>query len=431
MEKITSTLTILFFTFFTTLLNAQFVSQQNGVWNDGATWGNNSPGVVGIDYPSQTDDLIIQGGHLVVIDNLTDNGGPAISPEGLGLANVGDGIVDGSASFPSAERLMFYHTGNITIVANSELEVNRRIILGGTTRVEGRFTADSDVVNLGALRSSGSAVLDIGDDFIMTGNSITDIDGALMTIDDLFIDHLDAIIGGSGTLEIDDDIQTYNGNDHDPTNQICISFKIDCGDDCNPSVLGDQRSIVGTSNHPVCFDLFPVEFETIQAHLLSRNEVNVSWTTGTETNNDRFEVERSVDGVRWDLIGTVAGAGTTGEAMAYKLVDYNPTEGNLYYRIKQVDYDGSFSYSNSVVVFIDKIKEGILDVAPNPIQANQTLNFFNAASIEWIEIFNQYGSRVKTIERVNRQLKMDFGTGVFNLRMKTKESWTVRRIVVL
>lgn len=409
---------------------AQFVSQRNGPWNNGATWGNNNPGTVGVDYPAQTDAIIIQAGHQVTVNGFTSNGGPAISPEGLGLSNVGDGIINGRSDFPSGEDLMFYHLGDVTIMDNAILRINRRVIFGGLTVIQGTLRTNSDVVNIGRLNATSTAILDIGDDYIMTGNSVTDIDGAITAVDDLYIDHVDAVLGGSGSLTIADDIQTFNPRNHDPHDQICATFVVDCGDDCDPSRAAAQRTITGTSNHPICLDLFPVEFENVEAKAVGSYDVLVSWTTATETNNDRFEIERSSDGTNWETVGTVYGAGTSEQENHYRFNDLNPMSGNIYYRIKQIDFDETFSYSKQVVTFIE-LAEGALVIAPNPVERNQPIQLLNAERIEMIEVIDQYGSRVKIVENPNRSITTNFGTGVFNLRIKTNAGWSVRRIVVL
>jgi hypothetical protein len=79
-------------------------------------------------------------------------------------------------------------------------------------------------------------------------------------------------------------------------------------------------------------------------------EVELDWTTITEKNNDYFIVQRTVDGIIYENIGTVKGAGTTNERQNYSLVDYRPYDGTSYYRIKQTDYDGAFEYSDIISV---------------------------------------------------------------------------------
>lgn len=71
----------------------------------------------------------------------------------------------------------------------------------------------------------------------------------------------------------------------------------------------------------------------------------LNWTTATEVNNDRFEIERSNDAVTFQKIGQVPGAGNSNAHLSYQWYDNNPLKGNNYYRLKQVDIDGRFSHS--------------------------------------------------------------------------------------
>lgn len=80
---------------------------------------------------------------------------------------------------------------------------------------------------------------------------------------------------------------------------------------------------------------------------LRQNESNVDlyWATASESNNDYFAVERSVDGINYEQIGTVAGMGTTSSANSYNYRDESPKTGLNYYRIRQVDFNGESEYS--------------------------------------------------------------------------------------
>ncbi|MDR2963258.1 MAG: leucine-rich repeat domain-containing protein [Bacteroidales bacterium] len=96
--------------------------------------------------------------------------------------------------------------------------------------------------------------------------------------------------------------------------------------------------------------LLPVELTTFTA-VRSGVSVTIQWSTHSETNNDYFSVERSADGVNFQSIGEVAGAGTTTVAHRYSLIDYAPLTGISYYRLRQSDYNGTLSYSRVLSVF--------------------------------------------------------------------------------
>ncbi len=78
-------------------------------------------------------------------------------------------------------------------------------------------------------------------------------------------------------------------------------------------------------------------------------EVNIEWATASEINNDYFLIERSADGHRFETIGKVYGSGTSSEIIDYSFVDQNPSTSN-FYRLKQVDFDGKYEYSEILQV---------------------------------------------------------------------------------
>ncbi len=118
----------------------------------------------------------------------------------------------------------------------------------------------------------------------------------------------------------------------------------------------------------------PVEFTYFNAQDISGN-VELEWGTGTETNNEKFEVQRSADGVAWEIIDEIRGAGTTIEPQDYLTYDNNPMAGVNYYRLKQIDFDGKFDFSKVVKVTYGGSDEKleIVNVYPNPFTENFTV----------------------------------------------------------
>jgi hypothetical protein len=89
----------------------------------------------------------------------------------------------------------------------------------------------------------------------------------------------------------------------------------------------------------------PVEFTSFQAKAISSNLVKLNWQTASEKNNEGFIVERSTDGINFDSVGIVYGKGTTTSINSYLYTDQVFNEELVYYRLKQVDLNGLFSYS--------------------------------------------------------------------------------------
>lgn len=108
----------------------------------------------------------------------------------------------------------------------------------------------------------------------------------------------------------------------------------------------------------------------------------LQWVTQSELNNERFEIMRSADGYNFERIGTVQGAGTTTQSITYLWEDKAPLLGTNYYRLRQVDFDGTDSYSNIVAVVVDR-EGGTAQFFPNPTtdQLTYQLNAQQAESL--------------------------------------------------
>jgi len=115
-----------------------------------------------------------------------------------------------------------------------------------------------------------------------------------------------------------------------------------------------------------CDNPLPVELIEFTAKPKNNEAVDVHWVTATEINNDYFVVLRSKDGVNFAPIDSVDAYGTANstELQNYSLMDYEPYSGTSYYRLKQVDYDGTTSYSSIEIVNFEGVE--IITLFPNP-----------------------------------------------------------------
>ncbi len=164
--------------------------------------------------------------------------------------------------------------------------------------------------------------------------------------------------------------------------------------------------------------IIPVELASFAA-LTNNNDVVLNWSTSSELNNQGFEVERSLKGQDWQKIGYVAGHGTTSESMSYSFTDYNLNNGAYSYRLKQIDFDGSFVYSNVIEVEVNApVAYSLEQNYPNPFNPATTIAFGLASDSKvTLKIFDVLGQEAATIANDNfsaGQHKVDFDAAGLN-----------------
>ena len=137
------------------------------------------------------------------------------------------------------------------------------------------------------------------------------------------------------------------------------------------------EGMIGYATAPVV----PVELTSFTASS-NGNEVILSWTTATELNNRGFEIQRSVDGTGFFTVGFVEGKGTTTNPQRYSYSDKVPGNGQIFYRLKQVDFDGSYEYSDVVEVEWRTFNSYLLEQNyPNPFQPHNNDRIRHKAKI--------------------------------------------------
>ena len=116
----------------------------------------------------------------------------------------------------------------------------------------------------------------------------------------------------------------------------------------------------------------PVELSAFNASLRGES-VELLWETATELNNEKFIVESSTEGEVFFSIGEIQGAGTVTEAQKYRFVHHTPSAGINYYRLKQLDLDGTFAYTKVLAVNAPGVKD--MRAFPNPVQDKLYLQY--------------------------------------------------------
>jgi hypothetical protein len=218
----------------------------------------------------------------------------------------------------------------------------------------------------------------------------------------------------------------------------------DDGDFSNATVLGPATGLtfslgsiiisgINTSHIPLNSTRFitvgffdrdlPVELLDFRAEAVN-NQVALNWTTASETNNDYFVVERSKNGVEWEPVAQVEGHGNSLTQRFYQSYDIEPYQGLSYYRLGQIDFDATLSYSHSIAVQFTHSDFSELTIYPNPTKNELTIKANNDA-LESCRIFSILGQDlthlVPFLEQTIRKIRLDLSkleTGIYLIRTK-------------
>ena len=180
--------------------------------------------------------------------------------------------------------------------------------------------------------------------------------------------------------------------------------------------------------YQLALSLIPVELASFTA-AVDENSVTLNWSTATETNNSGFNIERKTPlDEHWFNVGFVPGYGTTTERKSYSFADENLEMGSYSYRLKQIDLDGTFKYSEAVLVEVSSPENSsLLQNYPNPFNPNTTIGFsIPQTSNVRIEIFNIVGEQVATL--VNNTLDAGYHKINFNASSLPSGSYIYRII---
>ncbi|MBK7379223.1 MAG: T9SS type A sorting domain-containing protein [Ignavibacteriales bacterium] len=144
--------------------------------------------------------------------------------------------------------------------------------------------------------------------------------------------------------------------------------------------------------------VIPVELTSFTASD-SENESKLEWTTATEINNQGFEVQRKTSVGDFAAIGFIEGKGTTTEQQNYSFIDKSLSEGKYSYRLKQIDFDGSFEYSKTIEVEIhNPLKFSLSQNYPNPFNPSTKISWQSpVAGWQTLKVYDVLGNLVTTL----------------------------------
>ncbi len=203
------------------------------------------------------------------------------------------------------------------------------------------------------------------------------------------------------------------------------------------SDVGLDGAILKTVNGGI-----PVELTSFTASYQD-NAVNLNWITATETNNKGFEVERKKGADEYEKIGYVEGSGTTTKPVLYSFADRNVESGKYLYRLKQIDFDGSYKLSGSVEVSVNLRPQdfALYQNYPNPFNPGTIIEFKLPEDVNNVKlsVYNALGEKVVVL--VNTGLKAgtyhyqwnahNVAAGMYFYELKTDKFVSVKKMIHL
>jgi hypothetical protein len=220
-----------------------------------------------------------------------------------------------------------------------------------------------------------------------------------------FANYANEIIGGSGTpvlqnLNTNPGVTPQNLSDNSQTGWWILQ----------PASKGDLNAN----------QVLPIELIAFRAELIENIRVHLSWETDSEMFNSHFEVEKSADGLEFSQVDMIEGHGTTLENQAYEFTDIIPRKGVNYYRLKQVDFNGTYEYSS--VVSVNVSEEASIIIAPNPVRQYSELTIFvnDVTNFDFV-IMDMTGRVVQSHQNLENNIITinDLSPGIYLYQIRT------------
>jgi hypothetical protein len=179
----------------------------------------------------------------------------------------------------------------------------------------------------------------------------------------------------------------------------------------------------------------PIDLMYLRATAVENN-VQLDWATAQEINNDYFTIEKSADGKNFTEVATVNGKGNSKEVNKYSAVDYAPYRGVTYYRLKQTDFDGKFTYSKTVAVQMNSIANSLqaYSLGSKALQLNYKIGGEENAALTihdsrgvqvWSKLVSGTAAEIK--EEVNMQ---SAANGMYIISLQTASGTITKKVIM-
>lgn len=268
----------------------------------------------------------------------------------------------------------------------------------------------------------------------VTSGSIVVSSATNEVVIDLIVTYVDCTVG-SGQTERASKSDFYSAHTSSEAGAASVTMSW--------TFSSDDYSMIGVPLKPYISGPLPIELSKFEVKLINE-QVFIFWTTLSETNNDFFTVERSIDGINFEIVQIVPGAGNSASELSYEVIDDHPHKGTSYYRLKQTDFDGGFEYSDLTAINTlrvntpDTLKVG--RITPNPVDDNNfTVQIIYAPTNELtVTIYNLMGeifySKMYNIPNGLKQLgvgiDIELSDGSYLVVFESGDELVSKRLVV-
>ena len=187
---------------------------------------------------------------------------------------------------------------------------------------------------------------------------------------------------------------------------------------------------LGIDNLSIKSNNLPIELLSFTAKC-DNAKADINWSTASETNNAYFTIERSKDGVIWEIITTILGAGNSNTILSYSYSDNNPYAGISYYRLKQTDFNGASVTYNPIATLCSDA-ETTLEIYPNPAVNNITIDAGNFHNTDLdLQIYDTIGKLVleKNFSGKTCLDVSSFSNGIYAVEVKSQKGVSVKKFV--
>ncbi|MEM7369897.1 MAG: T9SS type A sorting domain-containing protein [Bacteroidota bacterium] len=310
---------------------------------------------------------------------------------------------------------------------------------------------DLSAVNFSLATQSSCATLSVDNSNFNTtwGSTMEFSSNQSISLDYEYIIYVNGVAKPSGMISYDNRWQHGNTNAADPnptavslaagTNgvevmRVLVDLQATCSNEVYLESITENpaNEIADMAGNLVDYviervdDVLPVEWLDFTAYQTGESSVTLDWSTLTESNNASFDIEKSLDGILFERIGSIQGQGTTSNISTYSHIDEKVYEPTNFYRIKQIDFNGDFSYSN-----IQEVRMGAgfsyhVELYPNPaieeISISATADGIKTFEMELVDMTGRILQSQNQLELGGSQVaKVNISTytpGIYMIRLR-------------